>query len=175
MTDYDAIVFDLDGTLVRLAVEWDVVADDVAVALRDRGLEPPGSLWEMLELADRTGHRGAVETIIETHEREGARRSERLPAADAVPDGPVAVCSLNAESACRLALQRHGLTDRIDAVVGRDTVSTEKPDPEPLLYAIDAIGVTPERTLFVGDGKRDERTAERAGVPFSYVSAFPRA
>lgn len=174
-TTYDAVVFDLDGTLVRLDVEWDHVATDVATALSDRGIEPPSSLWEMLELADRSGHLQPIEDIISTYEREGARRSDRLPAADAVPHGPVGICSLNAESACRCAVAEHDLTDQIDVIVGRDTVSTAKPDPEPLLEAIDRLGVDPRKVIFVGDGERDERTADRAGVDFSYVDAFLRA
>ncbi len=169
------LVFDLDGTLVRLVVEWDTVADDVAATLESRGVSPPDSLWEMLELATETGHRDAVERVIGEHEREGARRSERLPVADRLPEGPVGVCSLNCEAACRIAVERHGLDDRVGAIVGRDTVATEKPDPEPLLETIRRLGGTPERTLFVGDTERDERTAERAGTSFTYASAFERA
>ena len=174
-TDYDATVFDLDGTLVRLVVDWDSVADDVAERLRERGVEPPESLWEMLETATETGTREAIERVIASHEREGARRSERLPTADRVPDGPVGVCSLNCEDACRIALRTHGLDDRIDAVVGRDTVAAEKPDPEPLLETIERLEARPAATLFVGDTERDERTAVRAGTDFRYVSDFERA
>ena len=172
---YDAVVFDLDGTLVRLAVDWEAVATDVADVLSERGVEPPSSLWEMLEAADESGTRAAVEAVISASERAGARASTRLPAADTVPDGPVGVCSLNCEDACRIALDRHGLTSRVDVVVGRDTVATEKPDPEPLLETVRQLESTPERTLFVGDTVRDERTARRAGTQFVYVSDWLRA
>jgi phosphoglycolate phosphatase len=33
--------------------------------------------------------------------------------------------------------------------------------------------VDPETTVFVGDGERDELTAERAGTAFRYVSEWP--
>lgn len=174
MPSYEAHVYDLDGTLVRLAVDWSVVRTEVANALVECGLEVDDeSLWELVELSDRTGHRDVVESTISSHERAGARDSERLPAGDALAaddwNGPVGVCSLNCESACRLALEVHGLAEAVQAVIGRDSVDGEKPDPGPLLATVEALDVAPERTLFVGDSPRDEQTAERAGVPFRYV------
>jgi phosphoglycolate phosphatase len=165
---YEAVVYDLDGTLVRLDVDWDAVRGAVATRLREEGRSVDGdSLWTLLE---RQAGSLVGETIAE-HERAGARTSERLPLADELPlSVPVAVCSLNAESACRVALERHGLDSHVDAVVGRDTVETYKPDPEPLLHAVGELAATPERTLFVGDTDRDARTAERAGVPFEFAS-----
>lgn len=174
MEAYGTIVFDLDGTLVRLNVDWDAVASDVAATLQQRGVEPPDSLWGMLETADERGHRAAVEEVISDHERDGATTSTRLPAADTVPEESVGVCSLNCEAACRIALSTHGL-DRIETVVGRDSVSTEKPDPEPLLEAIDRLESAPTETVFVGDTDRDATTAERAGVDYFDVSAWLRA
>jgi len=172
VTAYDAVVYDLDGTLVRLAVDWATVRDDVAAALADAGVPTDGeSLWELLELAAETGRRDVAEDTIARHEREGARTAERLPTADEVPGAgvPVGVCSLNCEAACRLALDRHDLSPHVGAVVGRDSVDTEKPDPEPLLATLRALDADPERALFVGDTERDAETAERAGVAFRYV------
>lgn len=172
--NYDTVVFDLDGTLVRLTVDWSVVAREVAGALEERDIDPPDSLWGMLETADENGARGVVERIIAAHEREGARGSERLPAADTIPEGPVGVCSLNAEEACHIALETHDIVG-ITAVVGRDTVATEKPDPDPLLETIDRLDGDPSRTLFVGDTDRDRETADRAGTDYVDVSDWLRA
>ncbi|WP_254545075.1 HAD family hydrolase [Halomarina pelagica] len=168
---YEAIVFDLDGTLVDLAVDWEVVRRDVATVLGDRGVTVDGhDLWAMLELADETGHRAPVEAAIGEHERRGAHDSDRLTAADDLPlSVPVGVCSLNCEAACRIALDTHGLAEHVDALVGRDSVATEKPHPEPLLTVVTALSARPERTLFVGDSERDELTARRAATDFRYV------
>lgn len=234
----DPVVYDLDGTLVRLAVDWEDVSREAASVLEERGIDPPGNLWEMLVLADESGHRDAVEAVIAGHEREGARDSERLPAADHLArrlpddgggdgdvvedgngdvvedgdgngdvledgggggdgngngndhvtgdgdgnrpveddgdgnrtgDGAVGVCSLNCVDACHLALERHELAGRVDAVVGRDSVPAQKPDPEPLLVTVRELGVSPDRVLFVGDSGRDALTARRAGVEFVHV------
>ncbi|WP_254837599.1 HAD family hydrolase [Natronomonas marina] len=173
-TDHDTLVFDLDGTLVRLVVDWEAVADAVAETLRERGVSPPDDLWTMLSAADRSGNREAVESVIAEFEREGARASERLPAAGTVPDGTVGVCSLNCEAACRIALSEHGI-DGVGAVVGRDTVGTEKPDPEPLLETVRRLDGDPDGTLFVGDSERDARTADQAGTDYLDVSEWLRA
>ena len=173
MTAYDALVYDLDGTLVRLDVDWDRVTEETAAILSARGVDTDGmTLWDVLETAEERGLRPKVEERIREHERDGARSAARLAPADRLPaDVPVAVCSLNCEAACRIALELHGLDSHVSAIVGRDTVATHKPDPEPLLTAIRAVDAQPSRSLFVGDTERDEVTADRAGVPFEWASA----
>lgn len=170
----DAIVYDLDGTLLELAVDWDAVADDVVGAYAERALIPPtGDLWSLLDAAAEYGVEAAVEETIAGHERTGASESVLLPLGERLAAGgddrPAAVCSLNCEDACRVALETHGLEAAIDAVVGRDTVETHKPEPESLLAAVDALGSEPERAVFVGDSESDAVTADRAGVPFVSV------
>lgn len=171
MTEYEAIVYDLDGTLVDLAVDWDVVARDCGAVLESQGIDASDAdLWAMLDMAEEIGERDAIESVISEHECHGAEHSTRLPTVDDLPRAvPAAVCSLNCERACRLALEQHGLAEFIEVVIGRDTVPTEKPDPEPLLMAVRRLGSTPDQTLFVGDSQRDELTAERAGTAYRYV------
>ncbi len=173
--EYDAVVYDLDGTLAELAVDWAAVRRDVGRTFETHGVDPGDrDLWRLLERSRKEPALAeAVEATIAEHEREGARTSARLASADRLlahpADLPVGVCSLNCEAACRLALERHELDGRVRAVVGRDTVETEKPDPEPLLATLRDLGVPPERAVFVGDGERDEVTAERAGTDFRYA------
>ncbi|MFB6167638.1 MAG: HAD family hydrolase [Haloferacaceae archaeon] len=174
---YDAVVFDLDGTVAHLDVDWRRVDEETAAIVEDHGFEPTESAWAALDVAEREGFEGVHELLCD-HERRGAERSTRLPAADdlrALADDGVAaaVCSLNCEAAVRVALDAHGLADAVGATVGRDSVATRKPDPEPLLAAIDRVGAVPERALFVGDSERDELTAERAGVDYRYVGDGP--
>jgi len=168
---HEAVIYDLDGTLVRLDVDWTLVTQKVASRLADRGIDTAGaSLWELLDRAEAAGVLDVATEVVATHERVGARTAERLPVAADLPlDVPVGVCSLNAEAAVRTALERHDLLADVDTVVGRDTLSAQKPDPEPLLAIADGFDVDPARTLFVGDSAKDERTAERAGMDFQYV------
>lgn len=166
------VVYDLDGTLVHLPVDWGAAAEDAADALHSAGVDhDTTSLWDLLELAAETGTVDAFEAAVGAHERAAARESTRLPLADELSDatGPVGVCSLNSEAACRLALEHHGLSAYVDAVVGRDSVATHKPDPEPLLAVLSSMGCAPEDAEFVGDSERDEVAAQRAGVAFRWV------
>jgi phosphoglycolate phosphatase len=171
---FDAVVYDLDGTLVNLVVDWADVEREAAAVLDERDVVADGSdVWAMLDAADAAGSdvRAALETVVAGHEREGARASERLPLADDPPrrSVPLGVCSLNAEEAVRIALDRHDLLDAMGAVVGRDTFPERKPHPRPLLECCRRLGVDPDACVFVGDSERDAVTAERAGVAFRYV------
>lgn len=168
---YEAVIYDLDGTLVRLDVDWTLVTREVADRLADRGVDTEGAdLWTLLERAEAAGVHDVAIEVVGAHERVGARTADRLPLADELPLGvPVGVCSLNEEAAVRTALERHDLLGAVDTVVGRDTLSAQKPDPEPLLAIADRFDVDPARILFVGDSATDERTADRAGIDFQYV------
>lgn len=173
---HEALVYDLDGTLVRLAVDWEAVTAEGVELFAEVGVDASGrTLWDLLDLAEEHRLGGELEAVIARHERDGAERAERLPLADAIvgETRPVGVCSLNAETACRLALETHGLADHVDVVVGRDSVPTRKPHPEPLLTTIERLNSTPERALFVGDSERDAEAAERAGVAFRYAGDGP--
>jgi phosphoglycolate phosphatase len=175
-TDYGAVVYDLDGTLLRLAVDWDAAASDATAAFAEAGVDAADAdLWSLFEMAPEHGLADDLESILAGHERRGAERAMRLPHADRVAEWqiPVGVCSLNAEAACRRALERHGLLDHVDAVVGRDSVATHKPDPEPLLTTVDRLGADPASALFVGDSERDAVTADRAGVAFEWADGDP--
>lgn len=171
-SDIEGVVFDLDGTLVDLSVDWEAAFTDVVEVYDAAGVEPvEGGLWELMIAAPDHGLTEEVEEAIARHERAGAERSTRLPLADILPLSlPVGVCTLNCVAACRIALGSHGLLDDVDVIVGRDSLSTQKPDPEPLLMTARELSVVPERTVFIGDSERDETTANRAGVQFRYVS-----
>lgn len=171
LDEFDAVVFDLDGTLVDLAVDWNAAASDAIDLFERHGHDAQGAnLWDLLERADDDGLRPELEAVLADHETAGAAASTRLRHADHLPlPVPTGVCSLNCEAACRRALDRHELTSHVDSVVGRDSVATYKPDPEPLLATLRALGADPKRSLFVGDSDRDEVTADRAGVQFRWV------
>ncbi|HRX72167.1 MAG TPA: HAD-IA family hydrolase [Candidatus Competibacteraceae bacterium] len=72
-----------------------------------------------------------------------------------------------------------GLWSRAACVVSGDTLDKRKPDPEPLWHACDQIGVTPNRSLYVGDAERDIQAGKRAGLlalvaGFGYLSIEDR-
>jgi HAD superfamily hydrolase (TIGR01549 family) len=172
MAEYDAVVYDLDGTLVRLVVDWAAVERDLAALLADSERDPAElDAWELLVAAEEVGLGEAAEDTISGYERAGAREAVWLDTAAEVTswDVPVGVCSLNCEAACKIALEEVGLLEEITVVVGRDSHPTRKPDPGPLLAALDAMDARPNHSLFVGDSESDAVTADRAGVNFRSV------
>ncbi|ERH13320.1 MAG: hypothetical protein J07HB67_02358 [halophilic archaeon J07HB67] len=109
---YDAVVYDLDGTLVDLAVSWDTVTSDARELFAAHGHETDEGLWGMLDTASAVGLQTELEAVIADHERAGAEASSLAPCATELPlTVPTGVCSLNSESACRVALDTHGLVE----------------------------------------------------------------
>src|SRR5258708_17307600 len=62
-------------------------------------------------------------------------------------------------------LQRLNLMQWIGVVVGGDTCERRKPDPQPLLFACQALGLSPSEVLMVGDSINDVTAARAAGIP----------
>ena len=49
-------------------------------------------------------------------------------------------------------------------IVSGDTVGVPKPDPRPLLYAAEKLGVAPDQCIYLGDAERDVEAAIAAGM-----------
>jgi len=80
-------------------------------------------------------------------------------------------CVTNKPTAFALdLLQRKGLFDYFALVVGGDAVAHKKPDPLPLLQACERLGSSPPRTLMVGDSSNDAQAARAAGCPVLLVT-----
>jgi 2-phosphoglycolate phosphatase len=57
-----------------------------------------------------------------------------------------------------------GLDSRSSATVSGDTLTTRKPDPAPLLHACQLADVDPARSIYVGDAWRDIEAGRAAGM-----------
>ncbi len=181
----NAVIFDLDGTLVDSAADLQAAANRL---MRQNGLPE-------LDLATVTGFIGngiarLVERCFARHgdlpadlttqvarfkvfyEAEAHRRTRLMPAAEsalrrlAAGGTAIGLCT-NKDTAPALAILRHLRIDRLfTAVVGGDSGLARKPDPAPLLACISACGAKPEEAVYVGDSETDAHTASHAGVPF---------
>jgi phosphoglycolate phosphatase len=67
-------------------------------------------------------------------------------------------------------LQAMRLDDFFELWVCGDDLKQQKPDPEPLLYAMQQLGVSAAATWRVGDSETDVATARAAGVKILAVS-----
>ncbi|MCW8962935.1 MAG: phosphoglycolate phosphatase [Gammaproteobacteria bacterium] len=66
-----------------------------------------------------------------------------------------------------------GIYDDFAVVVAGDTLDKKKPDPAPLLYAAERMGIDPQDCLMVGDSISDVKAARAAGfqivcMPYGY-------
>jgi phosphoglycolate phosphatase len=67
-------------------------------------------------------------------------------------------------------LRDMGILDDFELVVSGDTLPVKKPDPAPLLYAAEHLGVTPGESLMVGDSRSDVKAARAAGFAIVCMS-----
>jgi len=84
--EHEAVVYDLDGTLVGLTVDWDAARQTVVDRLAEYDVDAAAmDLWDLLAWADGTDAAAAVSAGISAHERAGAASAERLATADELP------------------------------------------------------------------------------------------
>jgi len=61
-------------------------------------------------------------------------------------------------------VEKMGLTTRAVSIVSCDTTEKSKPHPEPIFYACQEAGISPERCIYIGDAERDIEAGRRAGT-----------
>ncbi|MBI0425677.1 phosphoglycolate phosphatase [Psychrobacter sp. NG27] len=61
-------------------------------------------------------------------------------------------------------LQSFGWQDLFSEVLGGDSLSTKKPDPAPLLHVCEALNVSPEQAVMIGDSKNDILAGQNANM-----------
>jgi phosphoglycolate phosphatase len=180
---YDAVIFDLDGTLVDSAP--DIHAAALAM-LKDHGL-PPITFEQGRSYVghgvdifvkrlradqglDDALHAGMVETFLQHYEGAvalsvlypGVQQTLDLFAARGLVMG---LCTNKPMSPTRAVLEHFGWQSCFGTVLGGDSLPTRKPDPAPLLRAVADLRAS--NVLYVGDSEVDAETAQRAGVDFA--------
>jgi nicotinate-nucleotide--dimethylbenzimidazole phosphoribosyltransferase len=79
------------------------------------------------------------------------------------------------EAQVRSLLDPSGVSDLLEAVVTSVDVGVAKPDPKPLLVAMERLGLTdPSRVLFIGDEATDREAADAAGMHYMDVGDTER-
>ena len=85
----------------------------------------------------------------------------------------VGICTNKPQGLADILLQRLGVRDAFDSMIGADTLPVRKPDPEPLREAARRAGGDPARCVLIGDSDTDRNTARAAGVPSVLVTFGP--
>ena len=178
-----AVLFDLDGTLIDSAPDLGAAADKMRT---DRGLASlPLADYRPMAGAGARGMLGVAFGIAPGHadfddfkeeffKNYEACMTERTYAFDGVADlitqldraGLKWGVVTNKSERFALPLTRAmPLFSTAQTIVGGDTTPHAKPHPAPLLEAARQIGIAPERCLYVGDDERDIIAGRAAGMP----------
>ena len=188
-----AVIFDLDGVLVRTDQAhdkaWRALAGRLGIpfdgraAARLRGVSRMEALDIVLEGCGRSFTPAEKEALAaEKNERYRALIAEMTPA-DVAPDTTVTLKALrerglllavaSSSKNARFILERTGLTPYFHAVVDGTQIARSKPDPEVFLKAAQALGVSPAEALVVEDAAAGVRAAHCGG--FSSAALGPAA
>ncbi|MEJ6397911.1 HAD-IA family hydrolase [Yoonia sp. 208BN28-4] len=89
-------------------------------------------------------------------------------------DGYVVGIATNKPAGLAETLMRSlGVRDDFGSLIGADTLTVRKPDPEHLFEAVRRAGGDPDRCLLVGDTATDRNTSRNAGRPSILVTFGP--
>lgn len=197
---FDAVLLDLDGTLVDSAAELARAANRM---LRSLG-RPERSASELATYVGKgvgrlvhrslTGHMDAdapretfepaLRVFEACYEEESGRTATVYPGVkeglrDLRAGGVRLACVTNKARRFTVPLlARIALAEALDAVIAGDDTPRTKPDPAPVLLACTRLGVSPARTLMIGDSSNDVDAARAAGcaawcVPYGYNEGQP--
>ena len=183
-----AVVFDLDGTLVDSAPDLHAA---VSRLLGEIGLAPislaqvtsfigegiPPLVANCLSAAGRPAKGTALDIAVTRYKALYAEAPAALtrpyPGVPAClrflqkSDVKLGICTNKSEPLARDVLDGLSLTTLFPVIVGGDTLPVRKPDPEPLLHTVRALGVEADETVYVGDSEIDAATAKAAGIRFA--------
>lgn len=182
MKHFDAVIFDMDGTLLdteRVAQEAFLSAcDELGVEPRmDLLLRCIGAAQVMARQVIREGYGPGLdcEAFFEAwswnfgelgRKTSAPLKEGAIALLDAVGQLglPMAIATSSSTAHALEKLQRAQLLDRFKAVIGVGQVQRPKPDPEVYLKAAGYLGVDPRGCLAVEDSEYGVRAAHAAGM-----------
>jgi pyrophosphatase PpaX len=174
---YSTVLFDFDGTLVdsgpmilasfrhatRTVLEREIPDEQLVAAaggptiteqMRTFDAERTAELVDVYRAHNETLHDGletfeGMDGVLETLLAEGRT---------------LGIVTAKRRRTIDLAFEFVDLSRFFGAVVTADDTERHKPDPEPVLLALDRLGATPEDAAFVGDSPFDMGAGKTAGV-----------
>jgi len=178
---FDAIVFDMDGTLLDTELVFRDIVYDVSAGL---GFEMTETIhFAMVGSSHETTNRLLVEAYGVTFpyamfdQQCRALMKEKMSLAVPVKAGvhellaelkarriPTAVATSSRSPHAIGHLGAAGLLEAFETIVTRDDVTNPKPHPEPYLLAAGRLGVDPRNCLAVEDSHAGVRAAHAAGM-----------
>jgi pyrophosphatase PpaX len=184
MAQARAVIFDLDGTLID---SIELIVRSYEHAVLEHGLPSPGrSEWLRwlgtplkhqfsLLVGECEDQEARVEALIRTYRAWNLAHHDELvkpyrgvteAVARLVADGrTLGIVTSKMRASAQRGMLHVGLEPQwFQAVVGLEDTARHKPDPAPLLLALEQLGVAPEQAIYVGDSPHDAACAQAAGA-----------
>ncbi len=183
LKNIDAVLFDLDGTLIDSAPDLGAAADKMRT---DRGLPSlPLAQYRPMAGAGARGMIGVAFGVSPQHAEFESLKEEffanyeacmtlRTYAFEGVSEMLAGICQAglkwgvvtNKSERFTLPLTRSMLLfDSAQTIISGDTTPHAKPHPAPLLEAARRLNVAVDRCAYVGDDERDIIAGRAAGMP----------
>ena len=174
---FPVVLFDLDGTVIDsgaiiLASMKHAAETVLGAAPSDRELMAavggPG-----LEAQMRTLDPDRVEELVRVYRAHNEPLHDGLECCAGMDDVLVrladegrrlGIVTAKRRATVELAFDRVPLGHLFEVVVGGDETTRHKPDPEPLLLALERLGADPGDAAYVGDSPFDIRAAKAGGL-----------
>ena len=174
-----AVLFDLDGTLID---SIELILNSARHAFRDRnGHIPSDAEWltgvgiPLATMFRRYARDDAeVDALIAKYREYQLANHDRLvrsynlviETVDQLRAAghPLAIVTSKTGWLAQRGLDNVGLGSHFDVIVGCDTCEKHKPDPGPVLFALDHLGYEASEAVFVGDSVYDMEAGNAAGV-----------
>lgn len=177
--DYDALIFDCDGTLADSMpahyLTWKTVFDRYGISFSlDRfyslGGVPAKEVVEIL--AGENGVKVNSEVLAKEKDKAFLEQLDRIKPVKSVAEIvnrsrgkiPMAVATGSHRELVERTLERIGMTGWFKAVVCAEDVAKPKPAPDVFLEAARRLGVTPKRCVVYEDADLGILAANRAGM-----------
>lgn len=182
LRDLRAVVFDFDGTLAVLNIDFSEMREKVFKLMRNYGIDE-SSIEEkyLLEIIDEAAsilskrNSSAAEEfyqkahlILHKFEMKAAKEGRMLPGVQEAllslkrKGIKVGIVTRNCEGAVRKVLP--DIEKFCDVFISRDSIKKVKPHPEQLTSVLEALHVTGEETVMVGDHIIDIQAGKRLGM-----------
>jgi HAD superfamily hydrolase (TIGR01509 family) len=169
MKNVKVLGFDLDGTLVKMRLNFRSIRKDLGI--------PEGDTLEYIRSLPKDKSTKLLK-VLEKREREAAEKAEISDGARELlelcreRDIKVVVITRNSQEAAALTLEVLGL--EVDMILSRED-ATPKPSPDALELVLNHYGVKPHQMAYVGDYIYDVQAGNAAGVKTILITSQEQA